>query len=201
MYCIHLPIAGVLCTPLNIFAGIMNDILVPAGYGEAEFAEKRSRFIGRVWPVDSEDTALALIKETREKFSDASHNVYAYVIRVGDVSRYSDDGEPGGSSGLPAMNVLLGEGVSDALCIVTRYFGGVLLGRGGLSRAYSKAVKLALGSAGISKMLLLTRLAICCEYSYYEQARRILESCGAFAESVDFGANAVIDALCPPDAM
>ena len=178
---------------------MMKKILIPAGYGEAEFTEKRSHFIGHIWQTDSEEMAQALIKETRGRHPDAAHNVYAYVVRENGISRYSDDGEPGGSSGLPTMNVLLGEGVTDALCVVTRYFGGVLLGRGGLSRAYSKAAKLALESAGISTLELYTELGIVCGYPRYEQARRIIETWGAVVESVDYGADVSMRALCLSD--
>ena len=110
----------------------MKSYLIPGGYGEVEFIEKRSRFIGRVWPVDSETEAIAHIKETREKHWDATHNVYAYIMLEGGIMRYSDDGEPGGTSGMPTLNVFRSNDIKNVCCVVTRYFGGILLGAGGL---------------------------------------------------------------------
>ena len=118
-----------------------------AGYGEAEYEDKRSRFIGRVKPVASEAEARAFIDEMRRKYADATHNVFAYVLREGNILRWSDDGEPGGTSGQPTLAVLQGAGLTDVCCVTTRYFGGTLLGAGGLVRAYSKSVAGALKAA------------------------------------------------------
>lgn len=161
--------------------------LVPAGYGEAEFTEKRSRFTGRVWRTDSEAEALARIRETREAYRDATHNVYAYIIRENSLTRYSDDGEPGGTSGMPTLNVFAGEGIQNVCCVVTRYFGGTLLGTGGLSRAYSKAAKLALEAAGVARMAQWSLFRIDCAYGIYEPVRRALEELDARVKSSDFG--------------
>lgn len=109
--------------------------------------EKKSRFTGRIWPVETEEEALAHIKKTRDEFWDATHNVYAYIIK-GGATRYSDDGEPGGTAGMPVLNVLRQAEISNVCCVVTRYFGGTLLGAGGLVRAYGRAAKLALDAAG-----------------------------------------------------
>ena len=104
---------------------------------EDEFVEKRSRFIGHALPVTTEEEALAFIAEMKSKYWDASHNVYAYILREGGIQRFSDDGEPQGTAGIPTLDVLRKEGLTDLVVVVTRYFGGILLGGGGLVRAYS----------------------------------------------------------------
>ena len=118
-----------------------------AGYGEAEYEDKRSRFIGHIKPVRSENEAKAFIDEMRRTYADATHNVFAYVLRDGNILRWSDDGEPGGTSGQPTLAVLQGAGLTDVCCVTTRYFGGTLLGSGGLVRAYSAAARAALREA------------------------------------------------------
>ena len=175
----------------------MSGYLVPTKFGEAEFVEKRSRFIGRVWPVENEEEAVARIKEMREKHWDATHNVYAYIIREGGAMRYSDDGKPGGTSGMPTLNVFRAGEVFNVCCVVTRYFGGILLGTGGLVRAYSQAAKLALEAAGISRMDLWESTAAACPYNLYERVRRELEASGAVIETVDYGADVTIEAFLP----
>ena len=144
---------------------VMESYLVPFGPGEAEFVEKRSRFIGQVWPVDSEEEARRRIEETRRRHHDARHNCWCYVLRDGNVLRYSDDGEPQGTAGQPMLNVFVKEGVTNVCCVVTRYFGGILLGAGGLTRAYGGTAKLALDAAGVSRMRLWSTLAVPCSYS------------------------------------
>ncbi|NLV85848.1 MAG: YigZ family protein [Clostridiales bacterium] len=177
----------------------MISYLVPAGYGEAEFTEKRSRFIGRVWRTDSEAEALECLRKTREAHRDATHNVYAYIIRENNISRFSDDGEPQGTSGLPTLNVFTSEKVQNVCCVITRYFGGTLLGAGGLVRAYSKAAKMALDAAGISRMAQWRSYLISCEYNFFERAKYILEEYEAVLKDTDFGADVVIEALLRED--
>ena len=177
----------------------MQTFLIPGEYGEAELVEKRSRFIGHIWHVQSEDEALSRLREIREKHFDASHNVYAYVLRENNIMRYSDDGEPGGTAGQPVLNVLRSEGVRDVCCVVTRYFGGTLLGAGGLVRAYSAAAKLALDAAGILEMALFRRLRLCCTYAQYEKVRRLLEERGGRIEHTDFGVAVALDVLLRED--
>lgn len=177
----------------------MERFLTPFGCGEAEMVEKRSRFIARVWPVEAESEALARIKEMREKHWDATHNVYAYILRENNVMRYSDDGEPGGTSGMPTLNVFRGEGIVNVCCVVTRYFGGVLLGTGGLVRAYSAAAKAGLEAAGVQEMALWRGKLLSCAYGQYERIRRLLEESGAVVENTDFGADVVIEALLRAD--
>jgi len=169
--------------------------LTVAGYGETEFIEKRSRFIGRVWPVETEAEALERLKEIRTKNWDATHNVYAYILRDGGIMRYSDDGEPQGTSGMPTLTVFRGHDIQNVLCIVTRYFGGILLGTGGLVRAYTQTAKLALAEAGIAQVREWEELLIACPYGMYEKIRRELENAGAIITSSDFGADVSLEVL------
>ena len=113
----------------------------------------KSRFIGQCWPIASEEEAVELLSQTRKRYWDATHNCYAYSVgRQGQIARFSDDGEPGGTAGMPMMDALRGVEVTDVLCVVTRYFGGVLLGTGGLVRAYSRSCAEAIRAAGIVRM-------------------------------------------------
>lgn len=177
----------------------MTTYLVPAGFGEAEFTEKHSRFIGRVWRTDTEEEALECIRQMREKHRDATHNVYAYIIRENNITRYSDDGEPSGSSGMPTLNVFASEEIKNVCCVVTRYFGGTLLGTGGLVHAYSKAAKLALDAAGIAQMAQWRSLILSCDYGFFDRAKRILEDFEAVISNTDFGTDIAIEALVRQD--
>ena len=178
----------------------MISYLMPWRFGQAELVEKRSRFIGRVWPVETESEALARIREMREKHWDATHNVYAYILRENGIMRYSDDGEPGGTSGMPTLNVFRAEGIVNMCCVITRYFGGILLGAGGLVRAYSAAAKLALDAAGVCRMAPWAGRLIACSYGQYERVKRLLEDTGAVVENTDFAADVAIEALIPAEA-
>ena len=177
----------------------MESYLVPFGPGEAEFVEKRSRFIGQVWPVDSEEEARRRIEETRRRHHDARHNCWCYVLRDGNVLRYSDDGEPQGTAGQPMLNVFVKEGVTNVCCVVTRYFGGILLGAGGLTRAYGGTAKLALDAAGVSRMRLWSTLAVPCSYALYERMRLLTEQSGGVIADTDFGADVVLSVLMPSE--
>ena len=177
----------------------MESYLVPFGPGEAEFVEKRSRFIGQVWPVDSEEEARRRIEETRRRHHDARHNCWCYVLRDGNVLRYSDDGEPQGTAGQPMLNVFVKEGVTNVCCVVTRYFGGILLGAGGLTRAYGGTAKLALDAAGVSRMRLWTTLAVTCPYPLYERMRLLTEQSGGVIADTDFGADVTLSVLLPSE--
>ena len=128
----------------------MTEYWIPTAPGEAELVEKRSRFIGHVWPVESEEEARACIESVRKQYYDARHHCWCYRIKEGGVERYSDDGEPQGTAGQPMLNVFQREEVTNVCCVVTRYFGGILLGAGGLVRAYTQGAKSALDAAGIS---------------------------------------------------
>lgn len=175
-----------------------SDYLVPAGRGEAEHTDKKSRFLGQVSPVSSESEAMAFIESVSRKYADATHNVWAYLLRSGSM-RWSDDGEPGGTAGRPVLSVFLSGGISDVCCVVTRWFGGILLGSGGLVRAYSKAAAAALESAGTARMELLSCLRIECGYPQYERARRLLEDFGAHDINADFAERVSISALLSAD--
>lgn len=173
--------------------------IVPFGEGEAEYVEKRSRFIGRVWQVSSEEEARRRIEETRKQRYDARHHCWCYILREGNVMRYSDDGEPQGTAGQPMLNVFLREEVTNVCCVVTRYFGGILLGAGGLTRAYGGTAKLALNAAGISRMRLWATLAVPCTYSLYERVRLLVEGEGGVIADTDFGADVVLTVLLPAE--
>ena len=172
----------------------MDEYLVPTGYGEDEFIERKSRFIGRVWYVESEEEALARIQEMKKQHYDATHNCWAYVIRDGAM-RFSDDGEPGGTAGNPMMQVLQREELYNIVCVVTRYFGGVLLGAGGLVRAYTKGAKIAIDAAGRSMKRVWTVLYIPCPYSYYERVKLEAEAFGGIIRDTQFGAEVELEIL------
>lgn len=172
---------------------------VPAGFGEAEIIEKKSRFIGRVWRVESDEEAQSKINEMREKHRDATHNVYAYIIREGSLMRYSDDGEPQGTSGLPVLGVFRNAGIYDVCCVVTRYFGGTLLGTGGLVRAYSNTASLALEKAGISIVRKCLRARIICPYGNYESILREIELTRGSVQDTEYGEHIEITVLLPED--
>ena len=176
----------------------MNEYYVPAAFGEAEFIEKRSRFIGRVWRTETEAEALARIQEMREKHWDATHNVYAYIIKDGGATmRYSDDGEPSGTSGQPVLGVFRSKEVFNVCCVVTRYFGGVLLGAGGLVRAYAHTAALALEQAGIAVMRLWRVLSMSVPYNLYERVKKLCLAQGAALEREEFGAAVELELLLP----
>lgn len=175
----------------------MKEFKIPLGYGKAEFIEKRSRFIGRVWHTQTEDKALSRIREMREKHWDATHNVYAYIIKSGGIMRFSDDGEPQGTSGIPVLNVFRSGEIFDCCCVVTRYFGGTLLGAGGLVRAYSHTAKLALDAAETGVMSPWSRSLISCTYSQFERVRGEIEVLGGIIENTDFGSDIAIECIIP----
>ncbi len=175
----------------------MPEYYIPTRESQREFVEKRSRFIGHVWRVASEEEARARIEETKKRHYDARHNCWCYRLREGGVERYSDDGEPQGTAGQPMLNVFQREGVENVACVVTRYFGGVLLGAGGLVRAYTQAAKDALDGAGISVIRRWAALEIPCTYGQFESMRREVLSFGGVVENVDYGADVVLSALLP----
>lgn len=177
----------------------MTTYLVPAQFGQAEYVEKRSRFISRVWPVECEAEALSHIEAMRKQHYDASHNVYAYILRDNGIMRYSDDGEPSGTSGQPVLNVFRSEGIYNVCCVVTRYFGGILLGAGGLVRAYSAAAKMGLDAAGISQMALWRSCDVVCSYGQFERVKRLLEENCAVIEDTAFAVDVAFKALLRED--
>lgn len=174
----------------------MDEYLVPTRFGEDEFIEKKSRFIGRIWPVETEAAALEKIQEMKKQHYDATHNCWAYIIRDGAV-RFSDDGEPGGTAGMPMLQVLQREGLYNVVCVVTRYFGGILLGAGGLVRAYTKGAKIAVDAAGKSMKRVWTALYVPCPYSFYERVKLEVEAFGGILRQTEFGAEVELDILLP----
>lgn len=145
---------------------------------EASFIEKKSEFIGYIAPVTTNDEAVAFINEVKAKHRKAKHNVYAYILREGNTSRYSDDGEPQGTAGIPVLDVLKKRGLTDVCCVVTRYFGGILLGGGGLVRAYSHAVSIAVDSATIMDMCSSYEVSFVTDYTLYGKVSYILPEFG-----------------------
>ena len=174
----------------------MEEYLVPTGFGEDEFTEKKSRFIGRIWLAESEEEALARIQEMKKQHYDATHNCWAYIIKDGAV-RFSDDGEPGGTAGMPMLQVLQREGLYNVVCVVTRYFGGILLGAGGLVRAYTKGAKIAVDAAGKSMKRVWTVLYVPCPYTYYERVKLEVAAFGGIIRSTDFSSEVELEILLP----
>lgn len=174
----------------------MDEYLVPTAFGEEEFVEKKSRFIGRIWPVETEEEALQRIQEMKKKHYDATHNCWAYIIRDGAV-RFSDDGEPGGTAGMPMLQVLQREELYNVVCVVTRYFGGILLGAGGLVRAYTKGAKIAVDAAGKSMKRVWTALYLPCPYSYYERVKLAVAAFDGLIRKTDYGAEIELEVLFP----
>jgi len=174
----------------------LDEYLVPTQFGEDEFYEKKSHFIGRVWPVETEEEALEKIQQMRKQHYDATHNCWAYIIRDGAV-RFSDDGEPGGTAGMPMLQVLQREGLFNIVCVVTRYFGGILLGAGGLVRAYAKGAKIAVDSAGKSMKRVWTVLYVPCPYTFYERVKLLVQEFGGIIRQTDFGAEVELELLFP----
>ena len=174
----------------------MDEYLIPTQNADAEMVEKKSRFIGHIFLTETEEEALFYLKEMRDTYWDATHNVYAYVIKDGP-TRFSDDGEPGGTAGMPVLDVLQREGIYNVLCVVTRYFGGTLLGTGGLVRAYSKSAKLALEAAGVSKKQVWERVEIPCPYHLFEQVKNEIIAQNGMVMDTQFGADVTIEAIFP----
>lgn len=176
----------------------MSEYFIPAGAGEAEFVEKRSSFLGHVRYVETEDEAKAFVTEMKKKFYDARHNCWCYIIKDGAV-RYSDDGEPQGTAGIPMLEVLKREGVTNAVCVVTRYFGGVLLGTGGLLRAYTKSAKDALNAAGICVVRRWVKAEIACSYAMLERLKTECTAIGGVVADIEYSADVCLKLLLPED--
>ncbi|MBQ2854371.1 MAG: YigZ family protein [Oscillospiraceae bacterium] len=174
----------------------MDEYLIPTQFGEDEFYEKKSRFIGRIWPVETEEEALEKIQAMKKQHYDATHNCWAYIIKDGAV-RFSDDGEPGGTAGMPMLQVLQREGLYNVVCVVTRYFGGILLGAGGLVRAYTRGAKIAVDAAGKSMKRVWTVLYVPCPYTFYERVKLLVGECEGIIRQTDFGAEVELELLFP----
>ena len=178
----------------------MSGYLIPTGPGEAELTEKRSRFLGHVRPVESEEEARAFIAQMKKQYYDARHNCWCYVLKDGP-ERYSDDGEPQGSAGLPMLEVFRKAGVYNAVCVVTRYFGGVLLGTGGLLRAYTKSAKDALDAAGLAMVRPWVQTELRCSYSLAERLKLEVAAAQGAVEELEYASDVLIKALIPPEGL
>ena len=163
-----------------------------ADEAHVEFEEKRSLFIGHAIRTDSEEEAQAYVKKLKNQYMDARHNVWAYMMKGEIVARYSDDGEPQGTAGVPVLDTIRKSGVTDAVVVVTRYFGGILLGAGGLVRAYSHTAKLALEAAHIITYEQYTELELICSYSDYQKYSALLPSFGAIIDDTDFSDRVIL---------
>ena len=158
----------------------------------AEFTEKKSVFICSIKSVTTEQDALDFINQVREKYDGASHNVYAYIVRYANAVKFSDDGEPASTAGIPAMSVLQKNGLTDVAAVITRYFGGILLGSGGLVRAYSRAVSLAVGEAGIALFESYTEFDVMCTYSDYDKISKFIKAEKIILDGTVFNENITV---------
>ena len=163
----------------------MKDYKTVSGISAAEYSEKRSRFIAKVYPCSTEQQAAELLAAARSEYWDAKHNVYAYVLKDG-TSRFSDDSEPHGTAGKPVLDVINGNGLEDVLIIVTRYFGGVLLGTGGLVRAYSTSARDAVLAAEKVEMCVCSHMAVECEYSDYSVLLTVIEASSGSIKNTEY---------------
>lgn len=157
-----------------------------AGEGSDEFEERRSIFIGHAKHVTTEEEAQEFVKAKKKEYGDATHNCWAYLMKGGIVARYSDDGEPQGTAGVPMLETIRKSGVEDCVVVVTRYFGGILLGAGGLVRAYSHGAKIALEAAKVVTYEKYAELSLECSYSDYQKYSVILPTFNAIIDGTDF---------------
>ncbi|MBR5221851.1 MAG: YigZ family protein [Clostridia bacterium] len=155
----------------------------------ASFIEKKSEFIGYACPCKTEQEALDFIAKIRKKHADAKHNVYAYQIKENNIARFTDDGEPQGTAGMPVLDIIKKTGFTDACIVVTRYFGGILLGTGGLVRAYSHAAKLAAEAAHVITYERFITCELICDYTDYDKIRASYQGVGLMVDGVDFAAD------------
>lgn len=168
----------------------MESFTTIVGHSTAEIVEKKSRFIGQLCHVETEDEALAFLEEVRTKHAQARHNVYAYIVRpksaCGNRIRYSDDGEPAKTAGIPVLEALQHAGLENVACVVTRYFGGTLLGTGGLVRAYTQATNAAIDAAQVVTIAPCLDTSLTIPYALYEQVVKLAENCGAKVVQAEF---------------
>jgi uncharacterized YigZ family protein len=167
-------------------------IAVPA---QSSFIEKRSEFIGYLMPVTTNDDAVSCIAEIKASHRKAKHHVYAYILRDSHISRYSDDGEPQGTAGVPVLDVLQKRGLTDVCCVVVRYFGGILLGGGGLVRAYSHSAALTCDTAAIQHMCECIPLTLRMDYTLYGKAAHCLPKYGVLEKSSSFCTDVMLELM------
>lgn len=165
------------------------------------FTEKKSEFIGYIAPVRTNDEAVEFINKIKSMHRKARHNVYAYILRNDNITRYSDDGEPQGTAGMPVLDVLQKRGLTDVCIVVTRYFGGILLGGGGLVRAYSHTASITCDVANIMDMRLCHRLKISANYGMYGKISYILPDFDTITINSDFGSNVVLEIVVMSDKL
>ena len=176
----------------------MSEYYIPSAPGETEFTENRSRFLGHLRCVETEDEAKAFVAEMKKKYYDARHNCWCYIIRNG-AERYSDDGEPQGTAGIPMLEVLRRQNMTNCVCVVTRYFGGVLLGAGGLLRAYTKSAGDALATAGTSVVRPWSCMDVPCSYSGAERLKTECAAMGGIVEDVEYSSSVTLKVLIPAE--
>ena len=174
----------------------MSGYLVPYQDSGSEFTEKRSRFISQLWRVETEAEARAHLEAVRKQYYDARHHCWCYLLNGGAV-RYSDDGEPQGTAGQPMLNVFQRQCVTNVCCVVTRYFGGILLGAGGLTRAYTRGAKDALDAAGVCRVSLWTLWDVPCTYPLLERVKMDIAACGGVVRDTVYGAEVTLRAAFP----
>ena len=178
---------------------MQSDYSTIRGFAEASFTEKKSEFIGYIKHVETNDEAVDFINEIRARHRKATHNVYAYILREGSASRYSDDGEPQGTAGVPVLDVLQKEGLTDVCCVVTRYFGGILLGGGGLVRAYSHSAKIAVDASERLIMCRCSPINVTVDYNLYGKINYVLPEFEVKLLDTDFGADVTVKMLVKSD--
>lgn len=166
---------------------------------ETLMIEKKSKFISHVKPVDNEEDALAYLNAMRSKYSDATHNVYAYVIDENNIFRYSDDGEPGGTAGMPVLDAIRKSGLVDVIVVVTRYFGGTLLGTGGLVHAYGASAKKGLLESGIITRTMCDIISVKVDYDLVGKLQYKIANDGYIVEDTIYE-NDVTFLICSPKA-
>ncbi len=167
------------------------------GTAHSSITEKKSEFIAAVTHVENEQQALAFLESIRAEHRTARHNVYAYLLREGERTRYSDDGEPAKTAGLPILEVLLHAGLTDVMAVVTRYFGGILLGTGGLVRAYTQATQEALAAAQVVTVTPCVRMSVSLDWPIYDRAVLTVQSCGARIEDTVYADCVTLQLLMP----
>ncbi len=171
----------------------MEEVYVTLGKeGVSEFEMKKSVFIGHAAPVKSEEEALEYIAKYKKKYSDATHNVWAYLIKKGNLMRYTDDGEPSGTSGIPVLDVIRKGGFTDAVIVVTRYFGGTRLGTGGLVRAYSAAAKEAVDDAGLASFRTFDEIIVETDYQMYQKLKNYLKHPDIIVDETEFSGTVMV---------
>ena len=171
----------------------MEDYTTLKGYGTYSYEEKKSVFIGECMPVKSENEALSFINNIKKKYSDARHHVYAYILKENSIMRFSDDHEPQGTAGLPVLDSMRKKGIVDAVVVVTRYFGGTLLGTGGLVRAYTEAAVGAVEAANVITFTMFRNCSIEVSYSDYQKIQTVLSSFSFRTEQTDYRENVTIE--------